>query len=89
MLNLMNYYFKRGNTVKIVVKDTGISIGEENQKHIFDRFNQVVDEYAETKGGSGLGLTIVKQLIEIHNGSISVKSKLGVGTEFTIILPRD
>lgn len=73
--------------VKISIKDTGTGISKENQKYIFDRFNQVVDEHAETKGGSGLGLTIVKQLIELHNGTISVKSELGKGSEFIIILP--
>ena len=66
--------------VKIIVKDNGIGISEENQKIIFDRFNQVVDE-------SGLGLTITKQLITLHNGEIYVESEVGVGSEFIIILP--
>ena len=73
--------------VKIIVKDNGIGISEENQKIIFDRFNQVVDESSEQKGGSGLGLTITKQLITLHNGEIYVESKVGVGSEFIIILP--
>ena len=73
--------------VKIIVKDNGIGISEENQKVIFDRFNQVVDESSEQKGGSGLGLTITKQLITLHNGEIYVESEVGVGTEFIIILP--
>ena len=73
--------------VKIIVKDNGIGISEENQKIIFDRFNQVVDESSEQKGGSGLGLTITKQLITLHNGDIYVESEVGVGSEFIIILP--
>ena len=73
--------------VKISVKDNGIGISEENQKIIFDRFNQVVDESSEQKGGSGLGLTITKQLITLHNGEIYVESEVGVGSEFIIILP--
>ena len=73
--------------VKIIVKDNGIGISEENQKIIFDRFNQVVDESSEQKGGSGLGLTITKQLITLHNGEIYVESEVGVGSEFIIILP--
>ena len=73
--------------VKIIVKDNGIGISEENQKIIFDRFNQVVDESSEQKGGSGLGLTITKQLITLHNGEIYVESEVGVGREFIIILP--
>ena len=59
--------------VKIIVKDNGIGISEENQKIIFDRFNQVVDESSEQKGGSGLGLTITKQLITLHGGEIYVE----------------
>ena len=73
--------------VKIIVKDNGIGISEENQKIIFDRFNQVVDKSAELKGGSGLGLTISKQLITLHGGDIYVESEVGVGSEFIIILP--
>lgn len=73
--------------VKIIVKDNGIGISEENQKIIFDRFHQVVDENSEQKGGSGLGLTITKQLIRIHGGEIYVESEVGVGSEFIIILP--
>ena len=73
--------------VNIIVKDNGIGISEENQKVIFDRFNQVVDESSEQKGGSGLGLTITKQLITLHNGEIYVESEVGVGSEFIIILP--
>ncbi|WP_243113354.1 ligand-binding sensor domain-containing protein [Romboutsia sp. Marseille-P6047] len=59
-----------GDKVKIVVKDNGIGISEENQNIIFDRFNQVVDKNSEQKGGSGLGLTITKQLIALHGGYI-------------------
>ena len=73
--------------VKIIVKDNGIGISEENQKIIFDRFNQVVDESSEQKGGSGLGLTITRQLITLHGGEIYVNSEVGLGSEFIIILP--
>lgn len=77
------------NAVEIRIKDTGIGISEENQLTIFDKFNQVIDSHSELKGGSGLGLTITKHLIELHNGHISVKSKLGEGSEFIIILPNN
>ena len=73
--------------VKISVKDNGIGISEENKRLIFDRFNQVVDKNAESKGGSGLGLTICKQLITLHGGDIYVESEVGIGSEFIIILP--
>ena len=72
---------------RISVKDNGIGISEENKKLIFDRFNQVVDENAEVKGGSGLGLTISKQLITLHGGHIYVESEVSIGSEFIIILP--
>ena len=75
--------------VRITVKDNGIGISKENQKNIFDKFNQVVDSHSEVKGGSGLGLTIVKQLVELHGGTIYVESELGKGSMFTIILPAD
>ena len=78
-----------GNSVEIRIKDTGIGISKENQLTIFDKFNQVIDSHSESKGGSGLGLTITKHLIELHNGHISVKSKLGEGSEFIIILPNN
>ena len=73
--------------VQISIKDNGIGISEENKKLIFDRFNQVINENSELNGGSGLGLTITKQLIALHNGDIYVESELGVGSEFIIILP--
>ena len=76
-----------GDKVKIIIKDNGIGISEEHQKIIFDRFNQVVDKNSEQKGGSGLGLTITKQLITLHGGDIYVNSKVGIGSEFIIELP--
>ncbi|MGL5347982.1 MAG: ligand-binding sensor domain-containing protein [Peptostreptococcaceae bacterium] len=75
-----------GTKVKITVKDTGIGIEPKYHKHIFDRFNQIVDEKSEVKGGSGLGLTITKQIIDLHNGKIFVESEVGKGSTFTIII---
>lgn len=76
-----------GKKVKITVTDTGLGIDEKFHKSIFDRFNQVVDSSTETKGGSGLGLTITKHIIDIHNGDIFVESKKNKGSKFTILLP--
>ncbi|KJF28760.1 histidine kinase [Clostridium aceticum] len=73
--------------VLISVKDTGRGIQEEKQKVIFERFRQVEDLLRRQHEGSGLGLTLTKSLVEMHGGGISLKSKLGEGTTFTIELP--
>ncbi len=73
--------------VKIIVEDTGIGIDGKHHSTIFDRFNQIVDEQAENRGGSGLGLTITKQIIDLHHGKIHVESEKNKGTKFIIILP--
>lgn len=75
-----------GSKVEIVVKDTGVGIDKKYHDIIFDRFNQVIDDESEVKGGSGLGLTITKRIIELHKGTISVESELGKGSEFKIVL---
>jgi PAS domain S-box-containing protein len=71
----------------IKVKDTGMGIPPEKKKIIFDRFIQVDKTLTRAKEGSGIGLSLVKSLVEIHNGSISVESEVGIGSEFTIELP--
>lgn len=73
--------------VTIIVEDTGIGIAEEKLNVIFDRFRQVDKSFTRRNEGSGIGLFIVKSIIEMHNGSISVESTLGVGTKFLIKLP--
>ena len=73
--------------VKISVKDTGIGIDTRYHKGIFDRFGQVYNEASEEFGGSGLGLTLTKNLIKLHGGEISVISEKGKGSEFIILLP--
>ena len=73
--------------MKITVEDTGIGIDKKYHNIIFDRFNQIVDEYGENKGGSGLGLTITKHIIDLHGGSIYVESEKNKGTKFEITLP--
>ena len=75
-----------GNQVEIIIKDTGIGIDEKYHSSIFDRFNQIIDEKSEAKGGSGLGLTITKHIIDLHNGEISVSSEVNKGNTFKIVL---
>ncbi|HEY6122196.1 MAG TPA: ATP-binding protein [Pyrinomonadaceae bacterium] len=74
--------------LRLRVSDTGIGIPLVVQPLIFDRFYRVDQARTREEGGSGLGLSIVKQIIEAHGGSISVKSDVGIGTVMTLILPR-
>jgi len=69
------------------VIDTGIGISEEYVGKIFESFTQAGTDVARKFGGTGLGLTISKQLVELMGGSVEVKSKIGEGTTFTFILP--
>ncbi|MBQ5723542.1 MAG: signal recognition particle protein [Muribaculaceae bacterium] len=71
--------------VMINIKDTGCGIDEKFHEAIFNRFSQASEE--DSKIGSGLGLTITKQIIDLHKGEIYVESKLGEGSNFVIILP--
>jgi signal transduction histidine kinase len=73
--------------VIISVKDTGIGITKEIQSRIFDRFVQADDLLKKNNGGSGIGLSLVKAIIELHKGQILLKSEPGFGSEFIIELP--
>jgi signal transduction histidine kinase/DNA-binding response OmpR family regulator/ligand-binding sensor domain-containing protein len=73
--------------LKLVVSDKGIGIPAEDKDRIFDRFFKVQHHDAVNREGTGIGLSIVKELVEIHHGKIQVKSTLGSGTTFTIMLP--
>ena len=73
--------------IKVVVKDSGIGIPHDKLESIFDPFIQVSNDTARKYGGTGLGLTIIKKIINIMNGQIEVKSKLDVGTKFIVNLP--
>ncbi|PAB56929.1 PAS domain-containing sensor histidine kinase [Anaeromicrobium sediminis] len=79
--------FDEIHNVKIVIKDTGIGIKEENIDLIFDRFRQVDKSFTRNHEGSGIGLSIVKSLVEMQGGTISLSSEYGKGSEFIIKLP--
>jgi two-component system phosphate regulon sensor histidine kinase PhoR len=72
---------------KIIVSDTGIGIAKEDQERIFDRFFRVDKARSRGQGGSGLGLSICKWIVESHQGEIKVESELGKGSSFIVILP--
>ncbi len=69
------------------VSDTGIGIDEKEQSSIFDRFTQLASDRLHRSGGTGLGLNIARQLVELMGGSIAVESRTGRGTTFTVQLP--
>ena len=75
--------------VTISVKDNGIGIAEEMQEKIFERFQKVDTSLSRKNEGSGIGLSIVKALVEIQGGTITCKSKPNMGTEFLVTFPID
>lgn len=77
-----------GDQAFISVKDTGIGIPENEIARIFDRFHQVDPAFTNRFGGTGIGLALAKELIELHGGTIQVSSKLNEGSSFTIELPK-
>lgn len=68
------------------VSDSGIGIPESSLPHIFDRFYRVDKARTREEGGSGLGLSVVKQIVEAHGGQIDVFSKVGAGTVVTLVM---
>ncbi|NFA38233.1 PAS domain-containing sensor histidine kinase [Clostridium botulinum] len=76
-----------GENVYIHVKDTGVGIPSDKLESIFERFFQVDKTLKKNKEGTGIGLHLVKSFVEMHNGTVNIKSELGKGTEFIIKLP--
>lgn len=85
--NIFVNVISEDNNVKISVKDTGIGIKEEHLDFVFDRFRQVDKSCIRNHQGSGIGLSLVKSLVEMNGGTISLISEYGKGSEFTIELP--
>ncbi len=73
----------------VKVKDNGIGIAPEEQNHIFERFYRVDKSHSKASGGTGLGLSIVKHAVQYHNGTVTIDSQIGKGTEITIAIPKN
>jgi signal transduction histidine kinase len=80
---------KEEKGVSIIVQDKGVGIPSESLPYIFDRFYRVDESRTKATGGSGLGLSIAKQIVTSLNGRISAQSELGKGTKFTVFIPFD
>lgn len=85
--NIYLRLYKRDNYIKIHFKDDGIGIPKESLNYIFERFYRVDESRNKHTGGIGVGLTIVKSIVDLHNGSIDVKGEVNKGSEFIITLP--
>jgi signal transduction histidine kinase/DNA-binding response OmpR family regulator len=75
------------NYVHIIIQDTGIGIAEDDLQHIFDRYFRVENPDSFVQTGSGIGLSLARELTELHSGKIEVASKLGKGSTFRVLLP--
>lgn len=78
---------RHGAVAELSVSDTGIGIPDEHLPHIFERFYRVDRGRSRALGGTGLGLSIVRQVAESHGGRVRVRSRLGEGSTFTVVLP--
>lgn len=98
ILNAIKYTHERGHVELLVknkpdriiseVTDNGMGIPEDEVKRVFEEFFRASNAPKDSKTGSGLGLSIVKQIIDNHKGKIWVKSEIGVGTKFIFVLPK-
>jgi len=76
------------NEIVLMIEDTGIGIPEDKLDTVFASFEQVEGDDSRSYGGTGLGLTVTKQLVELHGGRVSVISELGSGSTFSLFLPK-
>ncbi|HEY0128710.1 MAG TPA: ATP-binding protein, partial [Rubrobacteraceae bacterium] len=76
------------SSLTVEVKDTGVGIPQEDLGQLFERFYRVDKDRSRATGGSGLGLAISRQIVEMHDGDLSVESEVGVGSTFSVRLPK-
>ena len=82
---LITIMIKKGKEIEVEIEDTGIGMSKEVISHIFERFYR--EDKARNVEGNGLGLSIVKRIVDLHNGKIEVESTVDVGTIFRVKLP--
>jgi len=78
---------ERDNRIEATVTDTGIGVSEADLPHLFERFFKADKARSRSAGGSGLGLSIVKKIVELHHGTVAARSRIGEGTTFCVALP--
>jgi len=78
-----------GKNIVISVKDSGRGIPQEELPYIFDRFHQVDGTMTRNQDGTGIGLSLVKEFVELHGGRIEVDSVVNEGSEFRVMLPKE
>ena len=78
---------RQNGNVEFKIADTGMGISEEDQARLFERFFKADKSRTRSNGGSGLGLSIAKKIVDLHKGTIEVKSNVGAGTIITVSLP--
>lgn len=80
---------EQNDSVVVTVADTGIGINEKDQRHVFDKFYRADSGEVRERSGHGLGLALAYEIVQLHNGRISVASELNVGTQFRIELLKE
>ena len=81
--------FETSDSAGFRIRDTGIGIPEKELPYVFERFYRADKSRNRLTGGSGIGLTIVKSIVQAHGGQVTVKSKLGEGSTFMVMLPKE
>jgi signal transduction histidine kinase len=74
--------------IAVKVSDTGLGISADDQRHIFERFYNADKARDRSLGGNGLGLSLVKKIVELHGGNVTVVSEFGKGAAFTVQIPK-
>ena len=76
-----------GDLIKITVADTGIGISKKELTNLFEAFTPLESVYTKKNAGSGLGLSLIRQLVELHGGTIWAESEIGTGSRFSFTIP--